>query len=121
MAVCPRGESEWLRYLGDARPRPAACAGCYCAESGILIDMAINALPADLRKGRMSGIQVVLPDEALPAKLTLNPELPMNDDAYYAFCMANPGVRFERTAQGEIIIMPPAGYESDYQILEVAA
>jgi Uma2 family endonuclease len=60
-------------------------------------------------------MQLVLPEEALPAKLTLNPELRMNDDEYYAFCMANPDLRFERTAQGEIIIVPPAGYESDYR------
>jgi len=60
-------------------------------------------------------MQVTLPDQALPAKLTLNPELRMDDDAYYEFCAANPSVRFERTAQGEIIIVPPAGLESDYR------
>jgi len=64
-------------------------------------------------------MQVVLPEQALPARLTLNPELRMNDDEYYAFCMANTDVRFERTSQGEIIIVPPAGGESDYRTLEV--
>ncbi len=64
-------------------------------------------------------MQVVLPEEALPAKLTLNPELRMSDDEYYDFCMANANVRFERTAQGEIIIVPPAGGESDFQSVEV--
>ena len=34
-------------------------------------------------------MQVVLPEQALPAKLILNPELRMNDDGYYEFCMAN--------------------------------
>jgi Uma2 family endonuclease len=66
-------------------------------------------------------MQVVLPEQALPAKLTLNPELRMNDDEYYAFCMVNADVRFERTEQGEIIIAPPAGAESDYQSLDVAS
>ena len=65
-------------------------------------------------------MQVVLPDEALPAKLTLNPELRMNDDEYYEFCMANANIRFERTEEGEIIIVPPSGVESDYQSLDVA-
>jgi Uma2 family endonuclease len=51
-------------------------------------------------------MQVLLPEQALPAKLTLNPELAMSDDDYYAFCMANRNLRFERTAQGEIIIVP---------------
>jgi Uma2 family endonuclease len=66
-------------------------------------------------------MQVVLPEQALPAKLTLNPELRMSDDEYFDFCMANPDVRFERTAQGEIVIVPPAGGESDYQCLELGA
>jgi Uma2 family endonuclease len=60
-------------------------------------------------------MHVVLPEQALPAKLTLNPELRMNEDEYFEFCMANPDVCFERTAQGEIIIVPPAGGESDYR------
>jgi Uma2 family endonuclease len=64
-------------------------------------------------------MQVVLPAQALPAKLILNPELRMSDDEYFDFCVANPDVRFERTAQGEIIIVPPAGFESDYQNVEV--
>jgi Uma2 family endonuclease len=51
----------------------------------------------------------------------LNPELRMNDDEFYEFCRTNADVRFERTSQGEIIIVPPAGGESDYQSLEVAA
>jgi Uma2 family endonuclease len=65
-------------------------------------------------------MQVVLPEEALPAGLILNPELRMNDDEYYDFCMANPHVGFERTAQGEIIIVPPAGGESDYRNIELS-
>jgi Uma2 family endonuclease len=64
-------------------------------------------------------MQVVLPEQALPAKLILNPELRMSDDEYFDFCMANPDVRLERTAQGEIIIVPPAGGESDYQNADV--
>jgi Uma2 family endonuclease len=63
-------------------------------------------------------MQVVLPDEVLPAKLTLNPERPMSDEEYYEFCMANRDVRFERTAQGEIVIVPPTGGESDHQCVQ---
>ena len=65
-------------------------------------------------------MQVVLPEQALPAKLTLNPELRMSDDDYFEFCMANPNVSFERTAQGEIVIVPPAGIESSYRSGDVA-
>jgi Uma2 family endonuclease len=66
-------------------------------------------------------MQVTLPLEALPAKIILNPELVMDDDEYFAFCQASPDVRFERTAEGEIIIVPPAGLESDFENVEVIA
>jgi Uma2 family endonuclease len=66
-------------------------------------------------------MRVVLPEESLPAKLTLNPEHRMSDDEYFEFCMANPDVRFERTAQGEILIVPPAGGESDHRNVELLA
>jgi len=40
----------------------------------------------------------------------------MDHDEYHSFCMANPDVRFERTAEGEIVIVPPAGFESIIRI-----
>jgi Uma2 family endonuclease len=64
---------------------------------------------------------VLLPEEALPATLELNPDLHMSDEEFYDFCMANPDLWFERTAEGEIIIVPPAGYESDYQNADAVA
>ena len=66
-------------------------------------------------------MQFVLPEQALPARLALNPELRMDDEEFYALCMANPDVPFERTAQGEITIAPPAGAESDHQSVDVGA
>jgi Uma2 family endonuclease len=62
-------------------------------------------------------MQVILPDEALPATLKLNPELPMGDDE---FCMANPDLSLERTEEGEIIIVPPAGGDSSFESLEIS-
>jgi Uma2 family endonuclease len=71
----------------------------------------------------LEGMQqvVVFPDRVLPAKLTLNPKFSMDDDQYYEFCMASPDVRFERTEHGEIIIVPPAGPESDHRSLDVGS
>jgi Uma2 family endonuclease len=66
-------------------------------------------------------MQVVLPENSLPAKLALNPDAPMSDEDYYQFCVANGNMRFERTARGEIVIVPPAGGESSYQSLGVSA
>ena len=63
----------------------------------------------------------MLPESALPAKLTLGSTKRMSDSEYYAFCAANSSVRFERSALGEIIIVPPAGIESDYRNADVVA
>ena len=37
---------------------------------------------------------------------------PMDAAEFLAFCEANPELRIERTAQGEVIIMSPTGWES---------
>lgn len=67
-------------------------------------------------------MQVLLPEELLPARLTFDPESPvLSDDEYFEFCRANPDARFERTAKGEIVIVPPAGAISDFRNLEVSA
>ncbi len=65
-------------------------------------------------------MQVILPEHTASARLILDAPDLMNDDAYLAFCEANPGLRIERTARGEIVIVPPAGGESDYRTLEIA-
>ena len=39
----------------------------------------------------------------------------MDDDEYYAFCQRHPNFRIERTARGEIVIMPPTGLETAYR------
>ena len=55
---------------------------------------------------------------ALPTRRV---QLRSSKEAYRAFCRANPDLRVERSAEGEIIVMPPAGGESDYRSLKVAA
>ncbi len=73
------------------------------------------------RRAYHRSVQVVLPEHALPAKLTLNPELAMSDDEFFDFCVANPDVWFERTEEGEIIIVPPAGAESDNRCVDIVS
>ncbi|MEM9213847.1 MAG: Uma2 family endonuclease [Cyanobacteria bacterium P01_F01_bin.150] len=36
----------------------------------------------------------------------------LTDDAFYQLCLANPDIKFERSAKGELIVMPPTGGES---------
>jgi Uma2 family endonuclease len=45
----------------------------------------------------------------------------VSDKAYLDFCEAHPDLRTERTSEGEIVIVPPAGYESDDRNAEVIA
>src|ERR1043165_8934572 len=41
--------------------------------------------------------------------IQLLPAVPMTQDQFFALCQQNRKLRFERTAQGELIIMPPSG------------
>ena len=46
--------------------------------------------------------------EATPLTISLPATKPMTTREFYAFCQANPDLRIERTAAGEVIVMPPA-------------
>ena len=60
-------------------------------------------------------MNVALPNLEAPATIILHPERKPTDEEYFAFCEANPELRVERTARGEIVIVPPAGLESSYR------
>jgi len=45
----------------------------------------------------------------------------MGDDALYDLCAANPDLRIERTADGEILIMPPTGGETGLRNAQITA
>jgi len=64
-------------------------------------------------------MQIALPDLNAPATLVLDSEDRLTDEAYYAFCAANPELNVERTPEGEIVIVPPAGGESDFRNVSV--
>ena len=40
------------------------------------------------------------------------PSTTLTDDQFYDLCRANPDVKIERTAQGELLFMPPTGGET---------
>ncbi|ARV60487.1 hypothetical protein BZZ01_19265 [Nostocales cyanobacterium HT-58-2] len=44
--------------------------------------------------------------------VNLNPVIELTDEQFFQLCQANRDLRFERTAKGELIIMPPAGGET---------
>jgi Uma2 family endonuclease len=44
--------------------------------------------------------------------LDFSPVCQLTDEQFYQLCRKNPDLKFERNAQGEIIIMPPTGGET---------
>ncbi|WP_448561214.1 Uma2 family endonuclease [Trichothermofontia sp.] len=53
--------------------------------------------------------------------LKLKPTLELTDAVFEQLCRQNPDLRLERTAQGELIAMAPAGSETGYQNLSLSA
>jgi Uma2 family endonuclease len=69
----------------------------------------------------MSSLQIVLNEIETQAPLFLRPSRRMNDEELFEFCSANPGLRIERTAEGEILIIAPTGGETAHCNMELAA
>ncbi|MBD2194230.1 MULTISPECIES: Uma2 family endonuclease [Calothrix] len=44
--------------------------------------------------------------------LNLRPTIELTDEQFFQICQNNRDLRLERTAEGELIIMPPTGWES---------
>lgn len=60
-------------------------------------------------------------DFPLSGRLQLRLPEPMTDDDFLALSRLNEFLRFEMTAQGELIIMPPSGGESAFRDLAIGA
>jgi Uma2 family endonuclease len=69
----------------------------------------------------MVDMQVVALPARVPLMLSDYGGEKFSDAAYLAFCRANPNLRVERTAEGEILIVPPAGSESSHRNARVTA
>jgi Uma2 family endonuclease len=53
--------------------------------------------------------------------LKFRPGLRLTDRAFGKLCAANPDLKLERTARGELVIMPPAGADSGRRNLDLCA
>lgn len=51
---------------------------------------------------------------------SLLPQANMTDEQFYAFCLANRDLRIERSAAGEVIVMPPAFSDTGNRNLRIA-
>jgi Uma2 family endonuclease len=62
---------------------------------------------------------MLLQIEEHPLLIRLGPLLKMTNDQLYEFCLLNPELRIERTAQGDLLIMPPTGGETSKRNLDL--
>lgn len=59
--------------------------------------------------------------QSTPLTIALPAIAPMTRDEFYAFCLANRDLRIERTATGEVIVMPPAFSDTGNRNFNLAA
>jgi Uma2 family endonuclease len=64
---------------------------------------------------------IAVQSEPLPIRVELGSLLPKSDEELYELCEQNSELRIERTAQGDITVMSPAGGASSHRSLKVAA
>jgi len=64
-------------------------------------------------------MQLVLNDVETQTPVILHPP-PMTDDEFFDFCQLYPDFRIERTAGGEVIIMPPTALETGFRNNELS-
>jgi Uma2 family endonuclease len=65
-------------------------------------------------------MQIVVEDVEPKRPTVIQWERGMTEDEYYDFCQNNPDLRIERTAGGDILIMPPTGIESGFRNNEIS-
>jgi Uma2 family endonuclease len=66
-------------------------------------------------------MQVVLRDVKARSRIRIDGDKRMSPEKFYDYCAANPDLRAELTAEGEIVIMPPTGAETGYRNSELTA
>jgi Uma2 family endonuclease len=67
----------------------------------------------------MEAMQVVLNDVETESPILIQPRRCLSDQEFFDFCEANPDLKIERTTEGEIVITPPAGWETSNRNLDL--
>src|SRR5215210_7388305 len=60
-------------------------------------------------------MQLVVNDLKVGSSIRIDSDRRLSDKEFYEFCWANPDLRIERTADGEIEIMPPTYFGTGNQ------
>lgn len=64
---------------------------------------------------------IALPSSPVPVDFHLGSDVRLDDQALFEVCLRNPELRIERTAEGNLIVMTPAGGLSGHRNLEISA
>ena len=64
---------------------------------------------------------LLIQTESTPLKVNFPSLVQMTNEQFYEFCQANGDLRIERTANGEVIIMPPAFSDTGNRNFNIAA
>lgn len=62
-----------------------------------------------------------IPSSGWPVVLQMHPIVDLDDEQFFAFCQLNRDWRIERTAEGELVVMPPTGWKTGNYNLRVSA
>lgn len=62
-----------------------------------------------------------IPSNGWPVVLQMRPIVDLDDDQFFAFCQLNRDWRIERTAEGELVVMPPTGWKTGNYNIRVSA
>ena len=77
--------------------------------------MSVTSLSTGTQAPAMANIvhhsDLTLPD-CMPLVVHLEPVLELTDEKFFEFCQINRDLRIERSAEGELLIMPPTGGET---------
>jgi Uma2 family endonuclease len=72
------------------------------------------------RMPRSTAIDLVIPTPLAPLELSLSAGARLSDEAFTEVSRANPDLRLERTSEGAIVVIPPAGGETSRRNLLLA-
>ena len=67
-----------------------------------------------------SSLQIPLSHYMTAITLNLDPIIHLTDEQFYQLCQTNREVKFERTAKGELIVMPPVGGETGKKNVDIS-
>ena len=59
--------------------------------------------------------------DSWPVVLQMRPIVELDDEQFFEFCQLNRDWRIERTAEGELVVMPPTGWKTGNYNLRVGA